>query len=96
MPGTGRFLLPIAAGVLAAAFLAAAGPPPGAAGCSGCHGAALPGGIPAIAGRPAAELSAALLGFRDGSRPATLMDRLAKGFSPGELQDIADWWEEQR
>jgi cytochrome c553 len=91
MERAGRTLL-----VLAAVVLTAAGPPPGAIGCAGCHGAMVPGGIPGIAGRPAAELQAALIGFRDGSRPATLMDRLAKGFSPDELQAIAGWWAVQK
>ncbi len=91
MQRTGRTLL-----VLAAVSLIAAGPPPGAISCSGCHDAAIPGGIPGIAGRPAADLQAALVGFRDGSRPATLMDRLAKGFSPEELQAIAAWWSVQK
>jgi cytochrome c553 len=29
--------------------------------------------------------------FREGTRPATLMDRLAKGFSEAETQAIATW-----
>ncbi len=79
----------------AVVLMGAAAPPPGAASCSGCHGAANPDGIPPIAGRPVADLAAALNGFRDGSRKATLMDRLAKGFTPAELQAIAAWWSEQ-
>ncbi len=78
--------------VLAAPLLIAAGPPPGASSCSGCHGAVVAGGIPPIAGRPATELTAAMRGFRDGSRKATLMDRLMKGFSDAEITAIAAFW----
>ncbi|MCX7383683.1 MAG: c-type cytochrome [Alphaproteobacteria bacterium] len=78
--------------LLAAPLLVAAGPPPGASACSGCHGAAVAGGIPPIAGRPAADLAAILHAFRDGSRKATLMDRLMKGFSDAEINAIAAYW----
>ncbi len=80
-----RRLLPLL-GLLAGA----AGPPPGAMSCTGCHGGA--GVIPPIAGRPAPDLVAAMLAFRDGSRPSTVMDRLMKGFSPAEIQALAQWW----
>ena len=71
---------------------AAAGSPPGASGCSGCHGAAQAGGIPVIAGRPAADLAAVMRGFRDGTRKATVMDRLMKGFSASEIDALAAYW----
>lgn len=78
--------------VLAVPLLIAAGPPPGASACSGCHGAAVAGGIPPIAGRPAVDLTAMLRDFRDGRRKATLMDRLMKGFSDAEISAIAAYW----
>jgi len=74
---------------------AAAAPPPGATSCTGCHGAPTPSSPPPIAGRPAADLEAAMLAFRGGTRPATLMDRLMKGFSPAEIQALATWWAAQ-
>ncbi len=74
-------------GFLAVLILAAAGPPPGASSCSGCHGAAAP-----IAGRDAKELASALLAFRSGARPSTVMGRIAKGFDDAELSSIARWW----
>ncbi len=81
---------------MAAAFVAAAAPPPpGALVCSGCHAAIADPGFPPIAGRPAAELQAKLLAYRAGTIPATVMDRLAKGFSPAELTSIAAWWATQ-
>lgn len=81
----GLALLPIPA--------VAAEPPPGASTCSGCHAA---GGMVAITGRPAAETVAIMAAFRSGARPATLMNRLVKGFSPEEIQAIAAWLEAQR
>lgn len=71
---------------------AAAGSPTGATGCSGCHGGAPAGGIPVIAGRPAADLAGAMRGFRDGTRKATVMDRLMKGFSASEIEALAAYW----
>ena len=64
--------------------------PPGALACGGCHGAA--GAVPPLRGRGAAEITAAMQAFRAGSRPATVMDRIAKGFSDEETRAIADWW----
>jgi cytochrome c553 len=49
-----------------------------------------------ITGRSASELSATLEAFRSGARPATLMNRLVKGFSPAEVQAIALWLAEQK
>lgn len=57
--------------------------------CLTCHSPALHTGIPAIVGRPAPDLLRALMGFRDGSRPATVMDRLARGYGSDELGAIA-------
>ncbi len=75
--------------VLAAAATAArAEAPPGATTCSGCHGQ---GGMVAITGRDPAELAATMAAFRSGARPATLMGRLARGFTPEETQAIAAW-----
>ena len=77
---------------------AASLPPPGAASCSGCHGpqsqAAAP--LPAITGRDAADIVAAMAAFRDGSRPATLMNRIARGFSDDEMRPIAAWLAAQK
>jgi len=62
-----------------------------AASCSGCHAPAPRAGaaIPAIEGRPAAEIVAAMLAFKAGSRPATVMDRIAKGYSEAEIRALA-------
>jgi cytochrome subunit of sulfide dehydrogenase len=86
---TPRLVLAVATLVLAAG----AAPPPGALSCAGCHAEAgrPETGFPVLQGRPAAEVLAALRDFRAGERPATVMDRIARGFSDDELQAIAAW-----
>ncbi len=84
------------AGVIQA--VAAEEAPPGAASCTGFHAAtanvATP--VPRLAGRDASALVAALQAFRGGQRPATVMDRIAKGFSDEEIKAIAVWFATQR
>lgn len=62
--------------------------------CVACHG---PGGkgagaIPPLAGRSADQLYAAMKAFKDGSRPATVMDRHAKGYSDEELRAVSEYF----
>jgi sulfide dehydrogenase cytochrome subunit len=73
-------------------------PPAGAASCSGCHPASvgLQTPIPRLAGRNAAEMVQQMQAFRDGQRDATVMGRIAKGFTDPEIQAIAAWYAEQR
>lgn len=76
------------------ALAATALPPPGASSCSGCHAAA-PGtttAIPPLRGLTSAEIEAALLAYRSGERAPTVMDRIAKGFSDQEIQDLSAWF----
>ncbi|MEH2522396.1 MULTISPECIES: c-type cytochrome [unclassified Bradyrhizobium] len=78
--------------------LAASEPPPGAASCSGCHtsGAATASPVSRLYSRDAGEIMTAMTGFRDGSLPATVMNRIAKGFSDDELRAIATWLAAQK
>lgn len=83
---------------VASARAAASEPPPGASACSGCH-PARPGvasGLPRLAGRNPADIVAAMEAFRSGRRPATVMDRIARGFSDAEVEAIAAWFADQR
>jgi len=90
-------LTALAFGITATAASAAAAPP-GAASCTGCHPANrnVDTPVPRLAGRDAAEMVAALQAFRSGRRPATVMDRIAKGFSDDEIKSIAEWYAAQR
>lgn len=86
-----------AAPASAAPLSGLAGAPPGAASCSGCHapGGASGSAVPPIHGRPAADVVAALAAFRAGERPATVMNRIATGFSQEESAAIAEWLSRQ-
>ena len=71
--------------------------PPGASACSGCHGAGSAGGIvSSLRGRAPEEIVAAMQAFRTGQLPATVMDRIAKGFTDEETRAIASWVSGQR
>lgn len=52
--------------------------------------------VPRLVGRPAADIIAAMQQFRTGDRPATVMDRIAKGFSDEEAAAIAAWYAGQK
>jgi cytochrome c553 len=86
-------------GAVAPALAQVSAAPPGAAACSGCHlppGAGVATSIPPVHGRDAGEIAAAMGDYRAGRRPATVMDRLARGFSDEEIQAIALWLSAQR
>jgi len=88
-------LFPLAAGYSAAM---AADAPPGASSCSGCHPASRSVDTPVkrLVGAKAADIVSAVQEFRSGKRPATVMDRIAKGFSDDEIEAIADWYGAQK
>src|SRR5581483_11712491 len=99
-PHLRRFGLPAAGICLALAVLpaGAAEAPPGASSCSGCHAAsaAVETPVPRLAGQPAPLIAGAMIAFRNGQRPGTIMPRLAKGFSDDEIAAIAAWYAAQR
>ncbi|MGF1642177.1 MAG: c-type cytochrome [Thiotrichales bacterium] len=63
--------------------------------CMGCHGTdgmsatAIP---PMIKGLPAEYFEAALLDFKSGKRPGTIMGRIAKGFTDAEITATATFF----
>lgn len=80
--------LPFAQSAAAAEATAAmlAGP------CASCHGTdgRSPGAIPPIAGAPFAVLKAQLDAYRTDEIPgATVMNRIAKGLTPTEIETLA-------
>ena len=83
---------------IAAAVVASAEPPAGAAACSGCHPAStrVTSPVPRLAGLDQAAIVRAMQDFRSGTRAATVMDRIAKGFTEAEVQAIAAWYATQR
>ncbi len=87
-------LLATLAGALTLAGAAnAAEAPPGASSCSACHAASpsLKTSVPALTGRTAAEIAGIMREFKSGGRPATVMGRIALGFSDAEIDAIAEW-----
>jgi cytochrome c553 len=81
-----------------AAAVASAEPPAGAAACSGCHPASprVISPVPRLAGVDQAAIVRAMQDFRSGQRAATVMDRIAKGFTDDEIQAIAAWFATQK
>ena len=68
--------------------------------CMSCHNASAPISagkrvLPALEGRPAAELMATLQAMRDARRGATLMPQLLKGYRDDELQRMAAYFAAQ-
>jgi cytochrome c553 len=87
---------PFAAIALSLAFAGSAAAqsvaPAGASSCSGCHDARITSpSVPPLKGRPAAEIVSAMEAFRAGTREATVMTRIAKGFNDDETRAIAAW-----
>ena len=73
--------------------VALGGPPPGASSCQGCHPiAASDGPVLALSTFTAEQIVTAMQAYRSGARPATVMDRIAKGFSDEEVHAIAQWY----
>lgn len=65
-----------------------------AQGCAGCHGqaGAGAGGTPAIAGTDRSAFLATWAAFRANERPATIMNRIARGYSDAEVAALADYF----
>lgn len=92
---------PAVAGLVAAALIAAA--PVGALAdtsgrnlalsCYSCHGPAgkSPDTIPGIAGKSKAFIVQEMIGFRDGKRKSTVMQRIAKGYNDAEIRSLAGY-----
>jgi len=71
-----------------------------AATCATCHGtdgrAVQGSSVPALAGVPADHLLQQLRAFRDGSRTATVMQQITKGYSEAQLQQLAAFFAAQK
>lgn len=63
--------------------------------CFGCHGAGSASGAaipPIILGAPAEYIETSLKEFRDGARPSTIMQRIAKGYTDEEIAAVAQYF----
>ena len=67
-----------------------------AATCAACHGtdgAAVAGaGMAPLRGLDRAYLQSQLQAFRDGTRPATVMHQIAKGYTPEQIDQLAGYF----
>lgn len=85
------------AGAIATAGAGPAGAEPSgrtlALSCFSCHGPAgrSPDAIPGINGKSAAFIDSSMKAFRDGTRTATIMQRIARGYSDAEIAAMAKY-----
>ncbi|MDZ7750594.1 MAG: c-type cytochrome [Gammaproteobacteria bacterium] len=65
-----------------------------AAQCNGCHGfeGKSVGDVSSLHGRSAALMSKAMMDFKSDTRQATIMNRIAKGYSDAEIKNLADYY----
>ena len=71
-----------------------------AATCANCHGtdgrAVAGSSLPTLAGEPREHLLAQLKAFKGGTRPATIMHQLTKGYTDAQLEQIASYFAAQK
>ena len=71
-----------------------------AATCANCHGTngrtVDQSAVPGLAGMPREYMLRQLQSFRDGSRPATVMHQITKGFTQPQLEQIAGYFAAQK
>ncbi|MDP1612585.1 MAG: c-type cytochrome [Sulfuritalea sp.] len=92
----------LATGVLAVSAMAQAAPPTAAmlsnacAGCHGTHGGSAGPSMPSLAGQSKEAIVDAMTKFKSGVRPATVMGRLAKGYSDAEITAMGEFFSKQK
>ncbi|MBC5766510.1 c-type cytochrome [Ramlibacter albus] len=71
-----------------------------ASSCANCHGtqgrAADGSALPSLAGMPKAQTMESLRAFKAGTKPATIMHQLSKGYTDAQLEQIADYFAGQK
>ncbi len=69
-----------------------------AANCANCHGTdgKSTGAMPSLAGMNAALFTASMKAFKDGSRKATIMHQLSKGYSDEQIVLLAQYFSTQK
>ncbi|MDP3514278.1 MAG: c-type cytochrome [Sulfuritalea sp.] len=92
----------LATGVLAISAMAQAAPPTAAmlsnacAGCHGTNGGSAGPSMPSLAGQSKEAIVDAMKKFKSGARPATVMGRLAKGFSDADFVAMGEYFSKQK
>jgi cytochrome c553 len=71
-----------------------------AATCANCHGTnghAVPNaGMPGLAGQPKESIIQRFKEYRSGSRPATVMHQIAKGYTDAQVELLANYFAAQK
>ena len=69
-----------------------------AAACANCHGTegVAQQGMDSLAGQSRDDLLRKLLDFKNGRKPATIMHQLSKGYSDGQLEQLAGYFAAQK
>ena len=66
------------------------------ASCASCHGTdgrpVEGSSVPALAGIPKATLTAQMKAFKEGTRPATIMHQLSKGYTDDQIDRISTYF----
>jgi sulfide dehydrogenase cytochrome subunit len=62
--------------------------------CNACHGpdGKSEGAIPSLDGLTAKQIESELLAFRSGKRSATIMNRIARGYTDNEIAAVAEYF----
>lgn len=65
-----------------------------AAQCNGCHGfeGASKGAAPPLKGKPSQSLAQSMKDFKSGKTKGSIMNRIAKGYSDAELDNVAAYY----
>ena len=67
-----------------------------AASCAACHGtdgrSAEGDTVPSLAGQPKATIVAQMKSFKDGTRQATVMHQLSKGYTDAQIDELATYF----
>ena len=70
-----------------------------AAPCAICHGTdgrSVTKDVIPLAGLPRDHIATQMKAFRDGSRPATVMHQIAKGYNDAQIDALAGWFAAQK
>lgn len=71
-----------------------------AATCANCHGtqgkSLKDPSVPGLAGRPSAYIIEQMQAFKTGTREATIMHQIAKGYTDEQVKQMADYFASQK
>jgi cytochrome c553 len=64
--------------------------------CHGTEGKAVTKDVIPLAGLPREHIATQMRAFRDGTRPATVMHQIAKGYTDAQIDAMAGWYAAQK